>query len=70
MMLIDGEDATSPVHKMLISLNKLKVSNYVESTNKFKAIYYCLHDGGIAADQYDNCAAKQSLITDRKLGQR
>lgn len=26
MMLIDAEDATSPVHKMLISLNKPKVS--------------------------------------------
>ena len=26
MMLIDAEDAASPVHKMLISLNKPKVS--------------------------------------------
>lgn len=29
MMLIDAEDAGSPVHKMLISLNKPKVSDFL-----------------------------------------
>ncbi|XP_037873213.1 uncharacterized protein CG43867 isoform X6 [Bombyx mori] len=36
MMLIDGEDATSPVHKMLISLNKLKMAELTHLIADYK----------------------------------
>lgn len=59
MMLIDAEDAASPVHKMLISLNKPKVSfwdivSYIQYQTFISAIRYvlCLLDPYQINDSY------------------
>ncbi|XP_026313740.1 uncharacterized protein CG43867 isoform X4 [Hyposmocoma kahamanoa] len=66
MMLIDADDATSPVHKMLISLNKPKMAELTHLIADYKNA--ALRPGGLGTPQMNSLTRNGSHRSLRRAG--